>query len=361
MSQFHPLKIAAVRRETPDAVSIAFEVPDELREAYRFVPGQYLTLRTRFGEEEARRSYSICSGLDDPQLRVAVKKVEGGLFSCFANEQLQPGMTVDVMTPEGRFTAAPESGAARSYVAFASGSGVTPILSIVKSLLPREPASRFTLFYGNRTTDSIIFREELEDLKDRFLDRFTLVHVLSRENQDIDLLFGRLDPQRIERLAAARLFDPAATDAFFVCGPGDMIESARQALSALGVPADKVRSELFVPADGEVVPRRPASARAREAAEAGVAVEAIIDGSHRRFTMTDSDENVIDAAHRHGVELPYSCKGGMCCTCRCKVVEGEAEMAVNYSLQPWEIEQGFILSCQARPLTRSLVLDYDAV
>jgi len=360
MSRFHALTVKDVRRETPDAVSIAFELPADAAEAYRFRPGQYLTLRRDFDGVEARRSYSICSGLDDGELRIAVKKVPGGLFSCFANDNLAPGMTLDVMTPDGRFTADPEPEAAHDYVAFAAGSGITPVLSIVRTILMREPKSRFTLFYGNRDRNAVIFREELEDLKDRYLERFTLIHLLSREAQDVALLHGRLDGERIKALAEKGLFDPKAVDAFFFCGPGDMIEQGRAALTALGVPEEKLRFELFTPAEGSA-PRPPRSQAAETAAQEGVEIEAHLDGALHSFRLSAEDESVIDAAHRQGIELPYSCKGGMCCTCRAKVVEGAVEMAQNFSLEPWELEAGFVLTCQSRPLTKKLVLDYDEV
>lgn len=359
MAKFHSLTVSDVRRETDDAVSICFEVPDELREAYRYTPGQYLTLRCDLGGDDVRRSYSICSGLDDGELRVAIKKVEGGVFSTFANDNLTAGMTLDVMTPEGRFLAEPRPDIEGEYVAFAAGSGVTPILSIVKSLLEREPQSQVTFFYGNRAAASIIFRTALEDLKDRFLERFRLVHVLSREAQDVDLLHGRLDADRIRELARAGLFDPAAVDAYFLCGPGDMIDQAKQALGDLGVASEKIRSEVFV-ADG-AAPPRPASRRAQERARQGAVIETVLDGARHSIEMVAGDENVVAAAARQGLELPYSCRGGMCCTCRCKVLEGEAEMATNYSLEPWEQEAGFVLACQSRPLTEKLVLDFDAV
>jgi len=361
MSRFHTLRIADVRRETPDAVSLLFDIPEEIRSDYRFLPGQYLTLRAEVDGAVTRRTYSICNSPDDDKIRVAIKRVDGGLFSTFANEALSPGMTLEVMQPEGRFIAEPDPGAEREYVAFAAGSGVTPVLSIVKTLLAREPRSRFTLFYGNRDRRSVMFREELEDLKDRFMDRFVLVHVLSQEGQDVDLLHGRLDPERVRRFAEAGLFDPQDVVMFFLCGPGDMIDRTKETLEALGAPAERIRFEMFTPADGSLAPRKPRSERAQMAVEQGVEVEALLDGAIRSFRMENRDASLIDAAHRSGIELPYSCKGGMCCTCRAKLVEGEVEMAVNYSLEPWELEAGFVLTCQSRPLTSKVVLDYDQV
>lgn len=361
MSRFHPLVIKDIRRETDDAVSIAFDVPNGIRKTFAFVPGQYLTVRTRLDGAPVQRTYSICSGIDDGELRIAVKRVDGGTFSNYANDNLSVGMELDVMAPLGRFTAAPDEKAAGNYVAFAAGSGVTPILSIVKTVLTREPDSVFTLFYGNRDRNSVIFREQLEDLKDRFLQRFTLVHVLSREGQDVDLLHGRLDSERITSFAETGLFDPAAATSFFLCGPGDMIETGRDALEKLGVPSDRVRFELFTTGREGLQPTEPMSDRAAAAVSQGVRIETVLDGAVRAFDMESGDTNVVDAAHRQGIELPFSCKGGMCCTCRAKVKEGEVEMATNYSLEPWELEAGFVLACQSRPLTEKVLLDFDEV
>ncbi|MEM6461612.1 MAG: 1,2-phenylacetyl-CoA epoxidase subunit PaaE [Pseudomonadota bacterium] len=360
MSRFHALKISDVRRETDDAVSIAFDVPKDAEDRFSFVPGQYLTLRADINGVSVQRTYSICSALGDGELRVAIKRVDGGVFSNYANDNLSAGMTVEVMAPQGRFTAQTSQTAENHYVAFTAGSGVTPIFSIVKTILAREPESTFTMFYGNRDRASVIFREQLEDLKDRFLERFTLVHVLSREGQDVDLLHGRLDAERIERFAAAGLFDPLNVNSYFLCGPGDMIEKNRETLERLGVPAERIRFELFTPAEGSPPPK-PISEQARAAVEKGASVETVLDGAALGFVMGAEDENVVDAAHRHGIELPFSCKGGMCCTCRCKVREGEVEMAANYSLEPWELEAGFVLACQSRPLTEKVVLDFDEV
>lgn len=357
MASFHTLTIKDVRRETSDAVSIVFDIPSDMNADYAFVPGQYLTLRAELDGEDVRRSYSICSGLDEDEIRVAVKKVDGGRFSTYANEQLQAGMNLDVMTPEGRFVAAPDASHIHNYVAFAAGSGITPVLSIIKSTLQREADSSFTLFYGNRDNASVLFREELEDLKDQFLGRFTLLHVLSREGQDIDLLHGRLDEERISHFIESGLFDLDQTDAFFLCGPGDMIEAARKQLESRNVAADKIRFERFTPVDG--VKAAPVSKKAQEIAGQGADISIILDGSQRKFQMESDDASVIDAAHRQGLELPFSCKGGMCCTCRAKVVDGEVEMANNYSLEPWEVEAGFVLTCQSRPLSKSVTFDFD--
>ncbi len=353
--RFHRLIVTDVRRETPEAVSIAFAVPEALREAYRFTPGQYLTLKTELGGEDIRRSYSICSGLDE-ELRVAVKRVANGLFSSFANTALRPGDALDVMTPMGRFGLAPDPDAARTCVGLACGSGITPVLSILKSMLAREPKSRFFLFYGNRTSRDIMFREALEELKDRHMDRLSVFHVLSREAQDIPVLNGRLDGAKISLLL--RTVVPAAVvDHAFICGPGTMIEEAEATLKALGVPGE-IHIERFTPAEGAA--GRPVSRPVPADAPPRALAEIVLDG--RRYTVpVGEDEGIVDAALRAGLELPYACKGGMCCTCRAKIVEGRVEMRTNYSLEPWEIEAGYALTCQARPITERVVVDYDQV
>lgn len=355
--RFHRLAIADVRRETPEAVSVAFAVPEELRADFAFTSGQYLTLRTTLDGEEIRRSYSICSGVDDGELRVAIKRLEGGLFSCFANENLRPGDTIEVMPPMGRFGIVPDPDAARTYVAFAAGSGITPILSIVKTVLAREPRSRFVLFYGNRSSGSIIFKEAIEDLKDRFVERFAVHHVLSREAQDVALLNGRLGRDKVEALMRTA-GGTAAVDHVFVCGPATMIEEVAGALKDLGVPPERVHVELFTPAAGAAGRPRPPAGRAAEAEGARLSLR--IDGATHSLAMRP-EETVLDAALRQGLDLPYSCRAGMCCTCRAKCVEGETTMDQNFSLEPWEVEAGFVLTCQCRPAGPALAIDFDAV
>jgi len=354
---FHKLKVADVRRETPDAVSISFSVPPELKDEYRFHPGQHLTLRREWNGQDIRRSYSICTGLDDRELRVAVKKVEGGVFSTLCNEIIRPGDMIEVMTPQGRFGVMPQPDEARNYLAIAAGSGITPVLSLLRSILTREPDSRFMLIYGNRTTKDIIFKEALEDLKDRFLGRLIVHHVLSREQQEIELFNGRIDAEKIETLLKS--YAPAnKIDHAFLCGPGAMIEDAKATLIRLGAPAGNIHIEYFS-TDGIPVAPRPVSTR--PAGEAPVAhARVTLHGTAYDIPMLEG-ETVIDAGERAGIELPYSCRGGMCCTCRAKLVSGEVDMALNYSLEPWEMEAGYVLTCQARPLTREIVIDYDEV
>lgn len=347
---FHDLTIADVRRETDTAVAISFDVPEDLAAAYAYQPGQYLTLRADVDGQDIRRSYSIASAPGDA-LTVGVKRVDGGAFSTFA-QGLKPGQTLQVMEPEGRFV----TDGAQKVVLIAAGSGITPMVSIASDVLDR--GGDVTLIYGNQRTDTIMFRAALDGLKDRYLDRFTMIHVLSREPQDVAILSGRVTGDKVVALGTAGAVDLTGADGIFLCGPGEMIDDVRAALTAAQIPQARIHSERFTQ-DGEA-PRAPRSAEAEAAAASGVAVEVMLDGARRAFRFEAQDDTVIDAAARQGLELPYSCKGGMCCTCRCKVAEGSAEMAVNYSLEPWELEAGFTLACQARPTSDKLVLDFDA-
>jgi ring-1,2-phenylacetyl-CoA epoxidase subunit PaaE len=354
MSRFHALKIAGIRAETPDSVSISLDIPDDLKAEFAFEPGQYLTLRTTLDGEEIRRAYSICSTPDEATLRVGVKKVSGGAFSTFANENLRPGDVVEAMPPEGRFTH--RKAGARHVLAIAAGSGITPILSIIKTLLARDPDVAVTLIYGNRTSATVMFAEEIEDLKNRYLDRLAVVHILSREAQDVPLLSGRITADRIRALATG-VVDLTGIDEAFLCGPESMVTEARSALGALGVAADAIRAELFTAAPPRKTYRAPASTEV--GADRLATVTVTLDGKRHRFEMLASDENLIDAAARTGLDLPYSCKGGMCCTCRCRVTEGAVDMAVNYSLEEWETKSGFVLGCQSRPTTPGIAIDFD--
>ena len=355
MSRFHSLQIVDRRQETLDSVSLAFAVPEELRREFAYQPGQYLTVRATIDGEECRRSYSICSGADENELRIAVKKVDSGRFSRFANEALQPGARIDVASPEGRFTA--EIGTSRHYVFFAAGSGITPVISIIRSVLAANRQARATLFYGNRTTSSIMFRRTLEELKDRHLGRLAVFHLLSRESQDIDILNGRLDGERIGLLAKT-IVRPWDVDAYFLCGPFGMIEEGRAALIAAGVEPARIRAELFT-TDG-APPPAPRVHPVHVPHEGEVHVDCVLEGRTHRIEV-EPGALIIEAAHDQGFEIPHSCRGGMCCTCRCKVVEGEVAMDVNYSLEPWELEAGYRLACQSRPLTAKVRLDFDAV
>lgn len=354
--RFHRLTIRDLRRETADAVSIAFDVPDRLGPDYRFAPGQYLTLRATIDGEDMRRSYSICSGPDDGELRIAVKRVEGGVFSDWVNRTLQPGDEIEVMTPTGRFGAPCIPERPRIHVGFAAGSGITPVLSILRGVLAREPDSRFFLFYGNRSTGEILFREALEELKDRFLGRLSVFHVLSQEEQDLPILTGRLDGDKVRRLL--RLVVPAeAVDEVYLCGPEAMSREIATTLAGLGVGPEKVHVELFVSALGGRPRPKPVAPPLDAPSRTAVLT---VDGKRREVPVADG-ESILDAALRAGMDLPYACKGGMCSTCRAKLVEGEAAMDLNYSLEPWELAAGFILTCQSHPKTDRVVVDYDQV
>jgi len=354
--RFHRMAVKDLRRETRDAVSLTFAIPDQLQDDYRFSPGQYLTLRTTMDGEEVRRSYSICSGLDDGELRIAVKKVDGGAFSSWAADELKCGDEIDVMTPTGRFGIAPAPEAARIHVGFAAGSGITPVLSIIKGVLAREPNSRFFLFYGNRSTESMLFREALEQLKDQFIERLSVFHVISGEEQDIPILYGRLDGEKV-RVLLRSLVPAAMIDHVFICGPTGMSDEIEATCREIGISEDRIHIERFVSGLGGK-PRPKAVVPPGAPPKAFVAL--VIDGKRREVPVAEG-EAILDAALRAGVDLPFACKGGMCSTCRARLVEGEAKMDVNYSLEPWELEKGFILTCQAKPVTKRIVVDYDHV
>ena len=355
MSKFHSLEVARVDRETRDAVAVTFAVPAALAGEFRFEPGQHLTLRATVGGSEVRRSYSICAAPRDATLRIGIKRAPGGIFSNHANDALKAGDVVDVMPPMGHFGVAADTAAARHFVAFAAGSGITPVLSIVKATLAAEPRSRFTLFYGNRASSSVMFREELAALKDTYLTRFNLVHVLSREPQDIELLNGRIDRAKALALLDHWIGD-ADVAAYYVCGPDGMMKSVAEALAARGVATERVRIERFAASIPEHthVPRPLPEAGQRECE-----VTAIIDGTRRSFVVAKGVDNIIDGGLANGIELPYSCKGGVCSTCRCRLIEGEVDMDVNFALEDYEVARGFRLACQSYPVSDKVVVDFD--
>jgi ring-1,2-phenylacetyl-CoA epoxidase subunit PaaE len=355
---FHPLPVIAVDRLTADAVAITFAVPEELRETFAFSAGQHLTVR-RAGEggEDVRRSYSICSTPDElarhGRLRIGVREIPGGAFSAFACGALRGGDTVEVLPPLGHFTTAFAPDRVRHYGAVVAGSGITPVLSLVATALAVEPASTFTLVYGNRTANTVMFAEELADLKDRYPTRLHLVHVLSREQGESPLLSGRIDAERFARLLDT-IVPGEAIEEWFLCGPYGMVVDAREVLTGRGVPEPAVRTELFhVDAPPEPV-RRPG-----DTPGAGAEVTIMLDGRSSTFTM-GPEERVLDAALKVRGELPYACKGGVCSTCRAKVVDGAVTMARNYALEPDEVAAGYVLTCQSSPTTERLTVDYDA-
>lgn len=356
MTIFHPLIIKDVVRETKDAVSVSFDVPDELKEAYSFTQGQHLTLKEMLEGEEVRRSYSICSAVGEPDLRIAVKKIAGGKFSNHANENFRPGAVIEVMEPQGRFFTPllPEN--AKHYLAVAAGSGITPIMSIIKTILKTEPSSRITLVYGNRNVSGIIFLEALEDLKNVYPDRLNIMHILSREHQDVELFNGRIDAEKCAALFGS-VIDVAKLDEAFLCGPEQMIHAAEAALEAQGMDKSHIHFELFIteaaknaglapPAIEDIGPTRQ--------------VAVVLNGRRSDVEMTEEGKSILDAALMQGLDLPYACKGGVCSTCRAKVVTGEVRMDINYALEDDEVAEGFVLTCQSHPLSDDVVVDYDA-
>lgn len=355
MLAYHPLKVVERRAECADAISIAFETPPELREAYRFLPGQHIGVRAHIGGQEVRRTYSICSGANEPLLRIGVRLHEHGAMSQHLARNVRIGDTIDVLTPTGRFLLEPDPAASRLYCAFAAGSGVTPILGILRNALEHEPKSRFLMFYGNRTAASTMFSEDLLALKDRYPERIALYFLMSREPQEIELFNGRLDRDKVARLGR-ELFDAREVDAFFVCGPDTMIDSVRDALLELGVEDARIHSERFATTQRERIDRAAKAVETHGVTQ----VTVVMDGRRRSFTMQGGDLTVLEAAEQAGLDLPYSCRAGVCSTCRARIVRGAASMRTNYALEPWEVEQGFVLCCQALPTTPELELDYDA-
>jgi len=354
---FHSLKIKEIRRETPDCVSVVFDIPEVLQKDFSFTQGQSLTMRTFINKEEVRRTYSICSSPIENEWRVAIKKVEGGSFSTHANEQLKKGDTLEVMPPVGRFYTPLNPSHKKHYVAFAAGSGITPVLSLIKTTLATEPKSEFTLVYGNRSRGSIIFFEELEGLKNKFMDRFNLIHILSRERTDATLNYGRINADKLTELS--RLIDYKNADDFFLCGPEEMIFAVKAYLEASGINQKKIHFELFT-TPGEK--SRVAKSEQRAAIDVGPKSKITIklDGRSVDFDLSlNSNTTILDAALQQGADLPYACKGGVCCTCKARLLEGEVEMDVHWGLEQEEVEQGFILTCQSHPKTEKVVVDFD--
>lgn len=366
MSKFYPLKIKDIRRETDECVSIAFDVPSDLQPVFAYKSGQYLTFRSKIDEKEVRRSYSICSSPLDNEWRVAVKKVENGVFSTFANAHLKRGDVLDVMPPSGHFVADNLGQNAvdnlenstdlptENYVFFAAGSGITPVISHIKTLLRSHKNAHCTLVYGNKRTSSIVFREDIEALKNQFMSRLRVVHILSRERTDVDLLHGRLDDQKIA-LLFEKMPEILRGSHFFICGPEAMTLSVKAALIDKNVNIQNIHFELF----GTNLGSKKTETKTKKTAEIPTSIATIkLDGII--FDVPIVNENtVLDAALEAGADLPYACKGGVCCTCRAKLIEGKIEMAVNYSLTEEEVAHGFILTCQAVPLTERIVVDFD--
>ncbi len=362
MINYHPLTIAEVRPEGSDAVCVTLDVPDNLRDTFRFAPGQHIGVRATIDGQEVRRTYSICSATDERHLRIGVRLHEQGSMSGHLGRKLRIGDSLEVLPPTGRFFLTPDAQATRMYCAFAGGSGITPILGIMRNVLRHEPNSRFLLFYGNRTTASIMFSEDLLALKDQYPQRVSLYFLMSREPQDVELFNGRLDAAKVGVLGR-ELFDARGIDGYFLCGPDTMIESVHEGLIGLGVEQGRIHSEHFasdvkqvrLKAEAEGVGLKPDLQEAKALTQ----VTVVMDGRRRSFEMASDGTTVLEAAERAGLELPYSCRAGVCSTCRTRVVRGAVTMMTNYALEPWEVEAGYVLCCQALPAATELELTYD--
>lgn len=355
-ARFYSLEVAEIRRETPDAVSIRFAVPAALTETFKFEAGQHLTLRAEIGGQDVRRTYSLCAAPSEGVWRIAVKRMPGGMFSRWANEEIVCGQAIDVLPPMGRFVE-PENGhTAPRYVALAGGSGITPILSILKNVLETHAGSRFALFYGNRDTRSIMFLEELAGLKNRYLDRLEVYHVLEDEVEDIALFNGRLDREKCGEIFSG-LVDVARTDCFFVCGPGPMMDEVEAALRARNVPPERIRIERFT--DSQLDAGQRARSEALHKAAAGTQLSVILDGRTTRVEFDPAKSSILDCVQAAGLPAPYACRGGVCTTCRAKVVRGSVTMMKNYGLTADEVARGYVLTCQSVPASREVVLSYD--
>ncbi|MDN5849616.1 MAG: phenylacetate-CoA oxygenase/reductase subunit PaaK [Nitrococcus sp.] len=358
MAKFHVLTIADIRPLTREAVAITFAVPAALREAFRYWQGQHLALRASIEGKPVTRTYSICAGAPANVLRIAVKRQPHGVFSNFANDELAPGQTLEVMPPRGHFYTPLEPNQAKHYLAFAAGSGITPVLSIIDTTLAVERASRFTLVYGNRTSTSILLREELEDLKNTYMGRFNLAHVLSRESTDIELFRGRITQDKCAHLCE-RWIDVASIDECFICGPEPMLQAVTEALHAHGIERERIHFELFT-TPGEVKRQCGQRREDRRGDHAVSRIALVSDGRRLEFDLLRNTDTILEAGLRAGADLPFSCKGGVCATCRAKLLQGRVEMSANYALEGDEVEAGYVLTCQSYPLSEDIVLDYDA-
>jgi ring-1,2-phenylacetyl-CoA epoxidase subunit PaaE len=353
---FHPLTIKEVRQETADCVSLLFSVPEALQATYQFLPGQNLTLKTILNGAEIRRNYSICSAPQDNELRVAIKKVEGGVFSNYANDLLKAGDTLDVMPPAGKFNTPLHASQTKRYLMIAAGSGITPILSLIKSILYTEPTSTITLVYGNRSRSSIIFFEELEQLKNKYMQRLNILHILSREKTDSPLQLGRIDAEKLTLLD--RLIGCKNMDECFICGPEEMTLNSKAFLEKSGMPTKKIHLELFT--SSKIMARAKKSQPDGTQKKRSSQVTIKLDGREVTIDIPLQEEvTILDAALAQGADLPFACKGGMCCTCKAKLVSGEVMMDVHWGLEEEEVEQGYILTCQSYPKTEKLVVDFD--
>ncbi len=353
---FHPLKIKEVKKETDDCVSVTFEIPDNLQNDFIFKQGQSLSMRTNINKEEVRRTYSICSSPLDNEWKIAIKKVEGGLFSSFANRDLKKGDVLEVMQPVGKFYVELNPANKKNYIGFAAGSGITPLLSIIKTTLRTEPNSSFTLVYGNKSRSSIIFFEELEGLKNKYLQRFNFINILSRERTDAAINFGRINTEKLNELE--KLVDYSSFDDTFICGPEEMIFLVKDFLEQKGIDKKKIHFELFTtPGQKQATDNRQQTTD-NSGPKSKITVK--LDGRSFDFDLSlTSDTTILDAALKQGADLPFACKGGVCCTCKARLLEGEVSMDVHWGLEEEEIEQGYILTCQSHPKTEKVVVDFD--
>ncbi|MEP7255154.1 MAG: 1,2-phenylacetyl-CoA epoxidase subunit PaaE [Ferruginibacter sp.] len=352
---FHKLKVKEVKKETPDCVSIAFAVPDELKKDFEFAQGQNITVKKNIDGEDIRRSYSICSAPYENELRIAVKKVDGGKFSGYANTLLKTGDELDILPPTGKFNTKLKTENQKQYLAFAAGSGITPVISIIKTTLQIEPQSSFTLVFGNRGRSSIIFFEELEGLKNKYLNRFNFINILSREKTDAPVNFGRINNDKLIELN--KLVDYKNIDDFFICGPEEMIFCTKDFLEQQGIEKKKIHFELFTtPGQKKITSKKP---QVTNDTYPKSKITVKLDGRSFEFDLGFDNDSILDAALKQGADLPFACKGGVCCTCKAKLLEGEIEMDVNWGLEQEEVEQGFILACQSHPKTEKVVVDFD--
>lgn len=354
---FHPLRVKNIRRETVDCVSVSFELPEHVATDFTFKQGQYLTFKKDINGVEVRRSYSICSSPLDGELRVAVKQVEEGVFSSYINNELKVGDVLETMTPQGLFTSPIDANATKNYFLVAAGSGITPILSIIKTVLLSEPKSNITLLYGNKNRGTIIFKSELEALKNKFMERLSVYHILSREQADTELMCGRIDALKCNYFLE-KIIDPKSISAAFLCGPEEMILATKDSLITAGVPESEVHYELFFSAIA--AQKQQERSEKAESDDKMSKVAITLDGTTTMVELGYHGESILDAALSNGADLPFACKGGVCATCRCKVEEGEVEMDVNYSLEKDEVARGFVLACQAHPRSEHVVINFDA-
>jgi ring-1,2-phenylacetyl-CoA epoxidase subunit PaaE len=352
---FYPLTIKQVKQETADCISVLFDIPENLQPQFTYIQGQNITVKTTINNEEVRRSYSLCSSPLSNEFRIAIKKLEGGLFSTFANENLKAGNVLDVMPATGRFYTEIDNQNSKHYVAFAAGSGITPIISNIKTILFAEPKSLVTLIYSNKNISSIIFKEELDALKNRYLDRFQLVHILTQEGTDAPIFSGRINEQKLQQLSG--LINFKLVDDFFICGPEELIFSIKNYLLQNDIDSTKIHFEIFVSSTLKANTNKTVATEVSNLPKSTITVKA--DGRSFDFSIPYNSTSILDGALQHGADLPFACKGGMCCTCKAKVIEGKVEMDVHWGLGADEIEQGYILTCQSHPITEKVIVDFD--